>query len=157
MRFYRQSRPTGRRRSMADVTSMAAVRQGRGDIGQANLEVGSTQQNRAEIGRQAAAGEIGTGAARGNGCETALLRGENSRSAKCVRVAKCGLEINHIFSIIDDILALFYAKCRPESVKNGGTGLEGLAPFGANAPPAISSSCRCGRCRGSALRCSGRR
>ena len=60
---------------MADVTSMAAVRQGRGDMGQANLEVGSTQQNRAEIGRQAAAGEIGTGAARGNGRKTELLRG----------------------------------------------------------------------------------
>jgi hypothetical protein len=61
---------------MADVTSMAAVRQGRGDMGQANLEVDSTQQNRAEIGRQAAAGEIGTGAARGNGCKTELLRGK---------------------------------------------------------------------------------
>jgi hypothetical protein len=59
---------------MVHVTLMTAVRQGGRDaFGQTNLEVDTAQQNRAEIGRQAAASEIGADAMSGNGCKTALL------------------------------------------------------------------------------------
>ncbi|ATQ79116.1 hypothetical protein CR152_25780 [Massilia violaceinigra] len=61
---------------MVDVTLMAAVRQGCGDaLGQANLEVDAAQQHQPQIGRQAAAGDIGADAVGGNRCKTELLRG----------------------------------------------------------------------------------
>ena len=61
---------------MANVTLMAPIRQGCSEaLGQADLEVDATQQNRTKIGRQTAAGEIGTDAVSGNGCKTELFWG----------------------------------------------------------------------------------
>jgi len=61
---------------MVNIALMAAVRQDRSEaLGQANLEIDATQQNRTEVGRQFAAGEIGTDDVGGYGCKPELLWG----------------------------------------------------------------------------------
>ena len=60
------------------ITLMAAVKQGCCNaLGQADPEVDTAQQNWTAIGRQAAAGDIGTNAMGGNGCKTELLWGKS--------------------------------------------------------------------------------
>jgi hypothetical protein len=69
---------------------MAAVRQGCGEaLGQTNLEVDTTRQNRAEVGRQTAAGEIGTDATAWDRWKTKLLWGRIHVGQGGVRVVIC--------------------------------------------------------------------
>ena len=59
---------------MADVALVTTIVQGFGDaLGQSDLPIDAAQQQRAKVGRQTAAGEVGANGMRWNGCKTELF------------------------------------------------------------------------------------